>query len=33
VVGSPWYKALKPIDAINEVPEMVEVDDNFNEDQ
>jgi hypothetical protein len=31
--GAPWYKALKPIDAINEVPELVEVEEDFNEDQ
>lgn len=30
---APWTKALKPIDAINEMPELIEVEDNFNEDQ
>jgi hypothetical protein len=30
--AAPWAKALSPIDAIHEVPEMVEVEENFNED-
>ena len=31
--NAPWAKALSPIDAIHEMPEQVEVEDNFNEDQ
>ena len=33
LTNAPWAKALSPIDAIHEMPEQVEVEDNFNEDQ